>query len=534
MKYCKKCGMLLEDTHETCIRCGADVTLAENVSMYPIEVMETIEEENQRKKASGKLVAMIIGLVTVLVVLVLLFMNGLGGQVTPETKTVPEETVAAEAPPATVTEVPEAIEPTAEPEVTPEPTPEVKERKIRDDKGAYYNYIVEKDDAGNPVFTAVIPEDLTETEFYKDYEGYSNRYPFTMNYTAATKENDVRFTYLSPRELWYKVSSKGKSRVDERDLTHYMTYFKYEDPKSYLDALLKQSYPGAQFDLKEETDVSEYTVGWLGNLAAAQEKELSKKDLGDIGYIGEGTKYENTEHEYSAKMYEYEITLKDKDMLFCKYYVPSMAFHLTYDNADTKDRGDLTEWYNLAIVCFETGNEDDYDDYVDAFDVFVANALPTEEFMFINESYVKEIKKAIKNNDSPEPLSEELLAKYGKEYKPGAKLDDFDSKVMDVLRSCGPEFKGADTSIFGSDSDKVAFLDKENGKVFLSVDADEYPGEPFEELKLETRKEAPKQTETENNSEGNTEDTKAANTDETNAGSDDAASDNKTTNGGVD
>ena len=26
MKYCKKCGTLLEDTHENCIRCGADVT----------------------------------------------------------------------------------------------------------------------------------------------------------------------------------------------------------------------------------------------------------------------------------------------------------------------------------------------------------------------------------------------------------------------------------------------------------------------------------------------------------------------------
>ena len=59
MKYCRKCGMLLEDTHVNCIRCGADVTLEENVSMYPIEVMETIEEENKRKKATGKIVAML-------------------------------------------------------------------------------------------------------------------------------------------------------------------------------------------------------------------------------------------------------------------------------------------------------------------------------------------------------------------------------------------------------------------------------------------------------------------------------------------
>ena len=46
MKYCRKCGMLLEDTHLNCIRCGADVTKAENVSMYPIEVMVTLEQES--------------------------------------------------------------------------------------------------------------------------------------------------------------------------------------------------------------------------------------------------------------------------------------------------------------------------------------------------------------------------------------------------------------------------------------------------------------------------------------------------------
>ena len=76
MKYCRKCGMLLEDTHVNCIRCGADVTLEENVSMYPIEVMETIEEENKRKKATGKIIAMLIALVVVLVGLVLFFLYG--------------------------------------------------------------------------------------------------------------------------------------------------------------------------------------------------------------------------------------------------------------------------------------------------------------------------------------------------------------------------------------------------------------------------------------------------------------------------
>ena len=47
MKYCKNCGMLLEDTHEHCIACGTDVTKAENVSKYPPGVQETIESQKK-------------------------------------------------------------------------------------------------------------------------------------------------------------------------------------------------------------------------------------------------------------------------------------------------------------------------------------------------------------------------------------------------------------------------------------------------------------------------------------------------------
>ena len=50
MKYCRNCGTLLEDTHEHCIRCGIDVTIPENVSMYPIEVMETLEKEGYKPR----------------------------------------------------------------------------------------------------------------------------------------------------------------------------------------------------------------------------------------------------------------------------------------------------------------------------------------------------------------------------------------------------------------------------------------------------------------------------------------------------
>ena len=475
MKYCKICGTLLEDTHEVCIRCGADVTIAENVSMYPIEVMESIEETKQRKKASGKIVAMIIGLVVALMALVLFFLSGLGNKVAKRPEPEPEPT------PAPVTdEVPEEQEIAEDTEEEEEP--EASDRPVKDDKGTYYDYVEETDDAGNVVFTALVPEDLTKREFYKNYEEYCDRYPFNVNFTASTEDNAVRFTYLSPKRLWYKLSETGKGRSNESDITHYRTYFKYEGDRSYLDPLLQQSYPGAKFEVKNEYDVSEETLSKLEELAKSKNKELFG-DIGDYAHIGENTSYANMDYEFSAKVYEYEITLKDKNMLFCKYYVPSMALNLSYANGDTNDRGTITEWYNFAIVCLESGNEDERDDYAEAFDVFIANALPTDLFMFINESYSEEIKKAVAEEGEPEPLDESRLKKYGSLYKSDTKLDDFDSKVMEILRSPGKTtFKGESATVYSSDKTKAAFFDGNKKKVYLTPSRNEYPGDSFEEL----------------------------------------------------
>ena len=558
MKYCKKCGMLLEDTHEHCIRCGADVMVPENVSMYPIEVMETIEEENQRKKASGKIVAMIIGLVVALVGLIIFFLAAAskGSLKIPESSN--EATAAAQAPSAEEVTPEESVaspaeEAVEEPEVTPEPTPKASGRKINDDDGAYYDYVEETDDAGNVVFTALLPEDLTERELIKDYEVYSDRYPFTVMFTAATKSNDVRFTYLSPKKLWYKQSDSGKSRSNEADVSHYMTYFKYDGDKSFLEPLLEQSYPGAKFEVKDEYDVNPVTVEKLASFAKARNKEMFN-EKGDIAHIGEGTSYANMNFESSAKVYKYEITLPDKNQLFCKYYVPSMALNLAYAAGNSNDKGTVTEWYNFALIGLETGNEDDLDDYEQAFDLFVANALPTNLFMFINESYSKEIKESVQSFDDVvkaqekeleeeaeeydeedeaeaedtaktakdkdkdktedkskdkaedkskdktedkskvtadsepkevEPLDKAKLEKYGKEYKPSDKLDDFDANVMDILTSVGVCFKGTDVNIYGGKDDKAAFFDSNKKKVFLSPKAKEYPGDQYEELKMQ-------------------------------------------------
>ena len=487
MKYCKKCGMLLEDTHVNCIRCGADVTKAENVSMYPIEVMETLEQESERKKASGKIVAMIIGLVAVLVGLVIFFMNGFGGMgiAMPQTginSENAEATIANTEPAAESVEETET-EPVDEPTPTPESAEEETPKEVKDSKGTYYDYVTEADEAGNAILTTILPKEISVRELYTDYEVYDDRYPFSINFTASDEDNAVRFTYLSPKRLWYKVSETGRGRSDEMDITNYMTYFKYDGDKSYLEPLLKQSYPGAKFEIVNEYDMSPKAVSKIEELAKAKNNELFG-DIGDYAHIGENTTYANMDYTSSAKVYEYEITLKDKNILYCKYYIPSMALNLMYANSDLNDRGNLTEWYNLAILCLESGNIDDYDDYSEAFDIFAANTIPTELFMYISESYGGEIRKAVEDGVSPEPLDKVKLAKYGNEYTSGVKLDTFDTDVLEVLRSAGAvSFSGTDETLYSTKNNKVAFLDKAAGSVFFSPAEDEYPGDEYEELK---------------------------------------------------
>ncbi len=47
MKYCKKCGMLLEDNMEICIGCGTDVTAKGTYSKYPVPMQEKIDLETK-------------------------------------------------------------------------------------------------------------------------------------------------------------------------------------------------------------------------------------------------------------------------------------------------------------------------------------------------------------------------------------------------------------------------------------------------------------------------------------------------------
>ena len=508
MKYCKNCGMLLEDTHERCIRCGTDVTNKKNVSKYPIKVQENMEAVSEQKKKTGKIVAMIIGLVVLMAGLIagclyalsagLLDFEIASHEEEEYEEEYLEEDYEEESEEDTDDELTDDIsdsseEDTQDEEAQTEETAEQEEatddaeaaqdgeRAIKDEAGKYYNIVRQYDDADNLVFTAYIPEDLTLKDFYVDYGVYSTVFPIGMSFAAYDEENSVRFTYLSPKHFWYKKSETGKSHDDAADITKYMTYCKYESPTSYIDLLIKKNYPGAKAEIINEYDFNDAVSLAIDKFASKKSKELFS-DIGDYAGIGEDTKYTNMDYSASAKMYEYEVTLKDKSVLRCKYFIPSVVNNLMYACQSTNDRGTVSEWYNLGIACFETGNDDLYDRYSDDFDVFAANAFPSGVFMYANQAYAQEIEADVHQSRQVKEMTETKLKGYAVDYARDKKMDEFYSDILGMMTSLGKKsFSYGKYNVYTMDDAEVLFVDNENNKLFISPQEDEYPGESFEE-----------------------------------------------------
>ena len=73
MKYCKKCGMLLEDNMDTCIKCGNDVSKKEAYNKYPEKMQAMVDAEKKDAYDKSKSIGMIIAIFVLLILLILLF-----------------------------------------------------------------------------------------------------------------------------------------------------------------------------------------------------------------------------------------------------------------------------------------------------------------------------------------------------------------------------------------------------------------------------------------------------------------------------
>lgn len=494
MKYCKKCGMLLEDTIDICIRCGTDVKDPDNVSKYPPGMEKKIEADKKASKTrTTTLIAIILVFLLLIVLVIVFFLNSSNITANNEPaqqaveETIPEEEVSEPEP--EVTEVPE------EPKVR---------KNIKDDTGLYYNIATLTDAGGNVIFTGVYPEDFSIIAMDVDYTKYSDKFPGLVTFKVGDVEDTVHFTYLSPQQFWYRDSETGDTRKNERDLFFYMSYLTYDGSQGYVDALLKSSYPDAkEIKLVETTERSAASES-LNTLSKSCQKLLNK-DIGDYGHVAQDAVYAPMKSEFCSEEFRYEVTLKDKSKVFLNCYVPLVANHLIYSSQEANDKGNLTEWITMGVFVFEAGNEDLYDDYLPLYRVFADNTAINKTFYSIMESYGKEIALAISENREPEGLNESTLSKYASGNadlsEPFSNFCDFTSVPVGEAG-----FASDNMTVYAPGDVQAAYYNKDDGKLFLTTDAEEYPGDTYEELVLTVAPETTATTEegTNEGTDGNT------------------------------
>lgn len=491
MKYCKNCGMLLEDSHELCIGCGTDVTNKNNVSKYPPQVQQNLESQKKENKTRTGIVGAIIVvfvLILVLVGIIVLQASKMTGD--PKTEPPGQEENAAPFEEAESKEYPDVLSEGTAGDLadTEQNTAPVSEegRKVKDDLGSYYTYSEAVDAGGNVIFYSIYPEDFSNVEPSIDYGKYSTKFPEFLTFVAGNEDNTVRFTYMSAQQFWHKDSETGRTRSNERDTKTYMSFLTYQGAEGYIDALIKQSYSDAKkVTLVETVPADEALTKRLEGVSSDYTKTLMG-DIGDYANIGENTTYATGESEFEVNLFKYEITTRYNNTLYCEFYVPLIANHFYYANDDLDDRGTVTEWICLSVIGLEAGNEELYNQFEEAFLVFMENTKVNRTFYKINAQYGKEIMEAVEKGGIPPKLTAEKIRKYMEQSAPEASevgaLYENILKFSEMPRETNQQFKSEGLIVTASADTKAVFYDSENKKIFMTSGEEEYPGSSYTEL----------------------------------------------------
>ena len=503
MKYCLKCGTLLEDSHEICIGCGSDVTKPESWSLYPPEMAKRIEIENEEKKSQNKLIFAMIAVFVLLVAAVSVFIifnnNNNKGAAKPEEPVKEEAAIEAEDKVTETAEAPADEKASSDNEIAPLKLEDAKEettesnesepdREIKDANGKYYNVGIVSDAAGNEMFSTIYPEDFVEKNSGINYDVYSSRYPESLTYIVGNEDGNVQFTFMSPQHYWYRKSDyKGQTRSNERDVEDYMQFLTYSGAKGYIDAIIKQSYTDIKgFKLIDKEEFDPLVSTKIQEISDNHTKELLG-DIGDYAKIGEDTVYAAMQAECEAYIYHYQATSRQNNTIYMDFYVPVIANTLGYVSELSVDKGEVTEWLIPSFYAFEAGNEELYNLYSDAFKLFIYNSKLSDEFYYINHAYSEEIAKAVNEKKEPERLSTDKLKSLHSKFKPDSEINAFAKDVKafnDVKPDLCTSFTG-DKLIYSMPESKVAFYGKEKNKVFISGSEDEYPGNDYVDLQYQ-------------------------------------------------
>lgn len=505
MKYCKNCGTLLEDSHEVCIGCGADVSDPSSCSLYPPDIAESIEKDKQEVKTRGSLIAALIIVFVLLVAAIAVFIIFNAKNM--------ESQPAASAQPEVAEEVSEPEE--AEEIVAEEETAEAEEeddgmigalvlsdaegdtssssdssdnRTVKDSNGIYLVPGSVNDDAGNLMFSTLYPEDFEVLKEGINYGIYSTKFPESLSYIVGNKDGNVHFTYMSPQHYWYRKSDGKNTMKDERNSRTYMQYLTYNGAQGYIEAIIKQSYTdvkGVKFISKEEAS-SEH-IAAIEKTAGDHTMELAG-EVGDYAKIAKDCVYVAMAAESEADIYHYEITSRQGNIIYLDFYCPVIANTLGYVTTDYDDKGEVTEWTLPEVVVYEAGNEELYNLYKDAFNIFLANAKLSDEFYYVNSAYSEDVEKRIAVEDTPDPLDSTLLSKYHKSFKPDAKLPAFTEGIKNYNSTYPASYTvfSGDKGLVAPGDYKVGFYSSEKNKVFISKAEDEYPGSEYKDLDSQT------------------------------------------------
>ena len=443
MKYCKKCGMLLEDNMEICIGCGSNVTDKNSYNKYPEPMQEKIELE---KKEQGKKNLAILAIVLIFVVILLLvgifvaqmYINGLE-----------EENGEGSGKSFFAQRLKDSLDSKEE---VKNDAPK-KKRELKDDKGSYYKYTTVKDDEDHDIFTAVYPEDLGSLEHSIDISRESQRYPAVFSFVATNDDNTTQLTFTSPQHYQYITMTEGDMGPGDvqEALDGQISFYDFTTVEDYLDEIIRQAYPTAKkIEEMDNTDAAAPVTKELDDIIKAYE-DGADKDLAELFALPKTTKFTHNSTYKSDKISNYRILTKEDHAVSCKFYVP--VFCVRYDFSDQASglKGQLSDCYILAVASFEAGSDELYDWYEDAFELFVNNAKLSDDFFALNTG---RLNKNIQTFINSAPSSE-------KTFKSGEYVIDSGKNIAQV------------------------FISPEKEQVFVTPDPDEYPGDDYIELEVQ-------------------------------------------------
>ena len=461
MKYCKKCGMLLEDNMDRCIGCGSDVTDKDSYSKYPVQVEEQIKIE---KKEAGKRNLTVLAIVAIFVAILLMFVffaakmysqGAASDEEEDQTEDVREET---------------------------DEDDKAENRTVKDDEGTYYKYMTVKDSADHEVFRAVYPEDLASVTHTVDYSWDSQVFPAVFSFIATNDENTAQLTYRSPQHYQY-IKGTAEEQVDiQANVMNCISFYDFKTVEDYIKEMVKQAYPTAKkIDQLEAKDVSPAASAAFDKVIKDYEGR-AEKELPVLFGLSEGTKFTHKETYKSAKVMDYRILTKEDHAVSCKFYVPVFCEKYDFVDEEQEFNGTLSDCYILAFASYEAGSDELYDWYEDSFDLFVNNSFLLDDFYSGIGGYAENIRKSVSSDEIPDIIGDSELKDIYANVSPASgsrynAVKSFLSEGPTATKS----FE-ADEYKINSEIMKQIFIEPGKQLIYATEAADEYPGSDFTEL----------------------------------------------------